>query len=149
MEEARNLASAFPGEETFLFGLLERQLNILHQRSQVVIGFAAVAITTTGFSGRLIAGTSIHAQTLIIIALTIILLSCLYIFSRVLAVKWILTRSIEKDFTKTLANIIAYRDFKTTAYRLGSLGIFLGLGIYAVAMGLMLLHPTPVNLPLR
>ena len=57
-EEAQNLVTAFPDEETFLLGLLERQLNILHQRSQVVIGFAAVAISTTGFSGRLISSRS-------------------------------------------------------------------------------------------
>jgi arylsulfatase A-like enzyme len=28
-------------------------------RAQVLIGFAAVAVTTTGFSGRLIAGTNL------------------------------------------------------------------------------------------
>ena len=91
-EEAQNLVTAFPDEETFLLGLLERQLNILHQRSQVVIGFAAVAISTTGFSGRLIAGTSLPAQALIIVALAIILVACLWIFMRVLSVKWVLTR---------------------------------------------------------
>jgi len=148
-EEAQNLINAFPGQETFVLGLLERQLNILHQRSQVVIGFAAVAITTTGFSGRLIAGTSLHAQTLIIIALAVILASCFWIFTRVLAVKWVLTRSVQPEFAQTLAAIITWRDLKTGAYRLGSIGVFLGLAIYAGALGIMLLNPTPLSLPLR
>jgi len=149
LEEARNLMNAFPGQETFLLGLLERQLNILHQRSQVVIGFAAVAITTTGFSGRLIAGTNVHAQILIILALAIILLSCIWIFIRVLAVKWILTRSIQTEFSQTLAAIITCRDSKTAAYRLGSIGIFLGLAIYSAALAIMLLNPAPLAVPIR
>ena len=148
-QEAQKLVNAFPGEETFLLGLLERQLNILHQRSQVVIGFAAVAISTTGFSGRLIAGTSLPAQALIIVALAIILVSCLWIFTRVLAVKWVLTRCIEPELTQTLTAIILYRDSKTSAYRLGSFGVFLGLAIYACAFAIMLLNPTPISVPLR
>ena len=148
-EEAKNLVTAFPDEETFLLGLLERQLNILHQRSQVVIGFAAVAISTTGFSGRLIAGTSLPAQALIIVALAIILVACLWIFMRVLSVKWVLTRCIQPDITQTLTAIILYRNAKTNAYRLGSIGVFLGLAIYACAFAIMLLNPTPLTVPLR
>jgi hypothetical protein len=149
LEEAQNMVNAFPGQETFLFGLLERQLNILHQRSQVVIGFAAVAITTTGFSGRLIAGTNFHAQTLIILSLAIILLSCIWIFIRVLAVKWVLTRCIQPELTQTLAAIITCRDSKTAAYRVGSIGVFLGLAIYSAALAIMLLNPTPLTIPIR
>jgi hypothetical protein len=148
-EEAQKLVIAFPGEETFLLGLLERQLNILHQRSQVVIGFAAVAISTTGFSGRLIAGTSLPAQALIILALAIILASCLWIFTRVLSVKWVLTRCVHPELIQTLTAIILYRNAKTTAYRLGSIGVFLGLAIYAGAFAIMLLNPTPLTVPLR
>lgn len=147
--EAQKLVNAFPGEDTFLLGLLERQLNILHQRSQIVIGFAAVALTTTGFSGRLIAGTSLPAQTLIIVALVIILLSCLWIFTRVLSVKWVLTRCIQPELTQTLTAIITYRNSKTNAYRVGSIGVFLGLAIYAGAFAIMLLNPTPITVPLR
>jgi hypothetical protein len=148
-EEARKMVAAFPNQDAFLFGLLERQLNILHQRSQVVIGFAAVAITTTGFSGRLIAGTNTLAQILIIAAMALILASCLWIFVRVLAVKWVLTRSIQPDIVLTIAAIIACRDSKTSAYRLGSIGVFLGLAIYAAAMAIMLLNPTPLSIPIR
>ncbi|MEI8294108.1 MAG: hypothetical protein WCG66_08980 [bacterium] len=148
-EEAKQLLAAFPDQVPFLFGLLERQLNILHQRSQVVIGFAAVAITTTGFSGRTIAGTSTCSQVLIIVAMAMILVSCLWIFLRVLAVKWVLTRSIQREMLRTLAIIIASRDSKTAAYRLGSIGVFLGLAIYAAAMAIMLLNPTPMTIPVR
>ena len=140
-EEAQNLVTAFPDEETFLLGLLERQLNILHQRSQVVIGVAAVAISTTG--------TSLPAQALIIVALAIILVACLWIFMRVLSVKWVLTRCIQPDITQTLTAIILYRNAKTNAYRLGSIGVFLGLAIYACAFAIMLLNPTPLTVPLR
>ncbi len=148
-EEAQKLVIAFPGEETFLLGLLERQLNILHQRSQLLIGFAAVAISTTGFSGRLIAGTSLPAQALIIIALAVILVSCLWIFARVLSVKWVLTRYVHPELAQTLTAIILYRDAKTNAYRLGSIGVFFGLAIYACAFAIMLLNPTPLSVPLR
>jgi hypothetical protein len=114
-----------------------------------VIGFAAVAISTTGFSGRLIAGTSLPAQALIILALAIILASCLWIFTRVLSVKWVLTRCVHPELIQTLTAIILYRNAKTTAYRLGSIGVFLGLAIYAGAFAIMLLNPTPLTVPLR
>ena len=148
-EEARKMVAAFPDQNAFLFGLLERQLNILHQRSQVVIGFAAVAITTTGFSGRMIAGTNTSAQILIIVAMSLILASCFWIFVRVLAVKWVLTRSIQPEIVQTLATIISCRDSKTAAYRLGSIGVFLGLAIHAAAMAIMLLNPAPLTVPIR
>jgi hypothetical protein len=64
-------------------------------------------------------------------------------------VKWVLTRSIQPDIVQTLAAIIACRDAKTAAYRLGSIGLFLGLAIYAAAMAIMLLNPTPLAIPIR
>jgi hypothetical protein len=64
-------------------------------------------------------------------------------------VKWVLTRSIQPDIVQTLAAIIVCRDSKTVAYRLGSIGVFLGLAIYAAAMAIMLLNPTPLSIPIR
>lgn len=148
-EEAERLAAHFPGDRAALLGLIERQLNALHLRAQVVIGFAAVAVTTTGFSGRLIAGTNTAAQACIIAGLAVILASCFWLFLRVLSVEWIISRAVSADFLGTLSRIIAYRDRKTRAFRAASIGVFIGLAVYAAAIAIMLLNPVPLSVPVR
>lgn len=148
-EEARHVASFFGAERIAALGLVERQLNALHMRAQVVIGFAAVAVTTTGFSGRLIAGTNAFAQVCIIAGLAIIVASCMFLFLRVLAIEWVVTRFLGEDFLSSLERMIAYRDAKTRAYRLGCVAVFLGFAIYAIALAIMLLNPEPLTVPVR
>ena len=147
--EAENLLRTFGDRFPEILGLLERQLNALHMRAQVLIGFAAVAVTTTGFSGRLIAGTNVAAQVCIIMGLAIILLSCFWVFLRVLNVDWVITRYLQADAAASLAAVIDYRNRKTRAYRQSSYGIFLGLTVYAVAIAIMLLNPVTLNVPVR
>ena len=112
--------------------------NAIHMRAQVVIGFAAVAVTTTGFSGRLIAGTNVFAQVSIILGLAIILASCLTIFLRVLSVEWVISRCLGRDPRAALAQVLRSRNRKTRAYRVGSAGVFVGLTVYAVSIAIML-----------
>jgi len=148
-KEAVNLLRVYNQDLPAILALLERQLNVLHMRAQVIIGFAAVAVTTTGFSGRLIAGTSTTAQVCIITGLMTVLLSCLLIFVRVMAVDWVISRRIQDQALETLKQIIYYRNCKTRAYRYGGYGIFIGLAIYAVAIAIMLLHPEALAVPVR
>ncbi len=148
-QEAGNLLRVYQDDLPAILDLLGRQLNVLHTRAQVIIGFAAVAVTTTGFSGRLIAGTSTAAQVSIIAGLTTILLSCLLIFVRVMAVDWIISRRLTDDARRSVEEIIHYRNCKTRAYRLGGYGIVIGIAIYAVAISLMLLNPEPLTVPVR
>ena len=148
-QEATRICSFFSDDGPAALALVERQLNAIHMRAQVVIGFAAVAVTTTGFSGRLIAGTNVWAQVSIIAGLVIILASCLTIFLRVLSVEWVISRHLQDKLQHTLVRVIESRNRKTRAYRLGSAGVFIGLTVYAVAIAIMLLNPEPLAVPVR
>ena len=141
IREAEALLLAFSGDLGSALGILERQLNALHLRAQVLLGFAAVAVTTTGFSGRLIAGTSHAAQCLIIAGLSVIMLSCFWVFLRVLTIDWVISRSLKIDPVDSLVEILRYRDRKTGGYRHGCYGVFFGLALYCVALAMMLLNP--------
>lgn len=147
--EATSIGRFFAEDGPAALALVERQLNAIHMRAQVVIGFAAVAVTTTGFSGRLIAGTNVWAQASIIAGLVIILSACLVIFLRVLSVDWVISRHLQPQLQPTLVRIIESRNRKTRAYRLGSAGVFIGLSVYAVAIAIMLLNPEPLSVPVR
>lgn len=148
-EEASQLKRFFRDDGPASLALVERQLNAIHMRAQVVIGFAAVAVTTTGFSGRLIAGTNVIAQVCIISGLVIILASCLSIFMRVLAVEWVVSRSLTGELESSLVRVLQSRNHKTRAYRMGSAGVFIGLTVYAIAIAIMLLNPEPLLVPTR
>lgn len=149
LPEAEQLHRTFKGEPGALIGFVERQLNTLHMRAQVVIGFAAVAITTTGFSGRLIAGTNTAAQFCIIAGLSLILFSCTLLFLRVLSIEWVVSRYLQDDLLACISSMIRYRDRKTSNFRLGCIGIFVGMTIYGIALSIMLLNPEPLNVPIR
>lgn len=148
-EEASGLKQFFANDGPAALALVERQLNAIHMRAQVVIGFAAVAVTTTGFSGRLIAGTNVIAQVSIISGLVIILASCLSVFLRVLKVEWVVSRCLKVDLEQMLVQVLTSRNNKTRAYRLGSAGVFVGLTVYAIAIGIMLLNPEPLSILVR
>jgi hypothetical protein len=148
-EESRRLLEFYGSDRFGMISLLERQLGVLHMRAQVVIGFAAVGVTTTGFSGRLIAGTNVYAQVSIIAGLAIILLGCLYLFLRALSVDWVISRSLGGDTGQTVESILNHRNRKTCAYRRGSAVVLFGFLIYALSIAIMLLNPEPLNIPVR
>lgn len=149
-KEAEGLLRVCEGNFVPAMGVLERQLNALHMRGQVLIGFAAVAVTTTGFSGRLIAGTNLAAQICVIVGLAMVLLGCLWIFYKVMGVSWVITRQlVVEDPVACLAGMLIYRNQKTRAYRRGGGLVLAGIVIYAVAISIMLLNPEPLNVPVR
>ncbi|GAB4177087.1 MAG: hypothetical protein Fur0032_17180 [Terrimicrobiaceae bacterium] len=150
VEEETDRLLAFYGDDRIaVLGLLERQLGVLHMRAQVIIGFAAVAVTTTGFSGRLIAGTNQLAQFCIIAGLGAILSGCFLLFLKVLAVDWIISRHLQENFRLSVADIVLRRNRKTQAYRAGTTIVFIGFLVYALSIAIMLLNPVPLDIPTR
>ncbi len=140
-EEADRLVELVgAGSWDVIHGILERQFAVLHNRAQVLIGLCGIVITTTGFSGRLIAGTSPHAQGLIIAGVAIVLLSATLIVWGVQHIRW-LTQQPGDDLRGWLFASLAYRDRKTTIYRVAIAFLLVGLSFYVIAIAMMLLHP--------
>ncbi len=141
----REYAGAGFGE---IMGMLERQFTVLHNRAQVLLGLCGVIISTTGFSGRLIAGTNFYAQWLVIAGVALVLLAAAVVCWGVLHLRW-LTMQLGGDTAEWLATTLRYRDTKTNSYRLGLLLMLVGLALYAAAIAIMLLNPHAGALPAR
>lgn len=124
-----------------MHGILERQFSVLHNRAQVLIGLCGIVITTTGFSGRLIAGTGRVAQGLIIAGVGVVLLAATLIVWGVQHIRW-LTQQPGNDVRSWLLVSLAYRDRKTTIYRVAIAFLLAGLSFYVAAIAMMLLDPT-------
>jgi hypothetical protein len=118
--------------------ILEKQMNVLQSRAQVLMSLAGVVLTITGFSGRRIAGTSHFAQICIIIGLAVVLLSAIWIWRKVLSIKW-LTNNLGGEPLEVLERIILRRNRKTKAYMTGGLVLCCGFVIYSIAFTKMLL----------
>ncbi|MEY3000326.1 MAG: hypothetical protein RL648_540, partial [Verrucomicrobiota bacterium] len=57
--EAERILEMCNGSLRDAMAVVERQFSTLHNRAQVLFSFCGVVVTVTGFSGRLIAGTSL------------------------------------------------------------------------------------------
>lgn len=123
-----------------IMAMLERQFSVLHNRTQVMIGLCGVVITTTGFSGRIIAGTNFVAQLLIVNGISLVLLAAAVVVWSVLHLRW-LTQQPGEDIRAWLMTVLSYRDRKTDAYRVGMALLLVGLTLYVAAIGVMLLNP--------
>ena len=66
-----------------------------------------------------------------------------------LKVEWVVSRCLKVDLEQMLVQVLTSRNNKTRAYRLGSAGVFVGLTVYAIAIGIMLLNPEPLSIPVR
>lgn len=140
-QEAERILS-FYGETSLepVMAMLERQFVVLHNRAQVLLALCGVVITTTGFSGRLIAGTNPVAQWLIILGLAFALLSAAVVVWGVLHLRW-LTMQAGNDLRSWLDTSLAYRDRKTRLYRVAIVLMLVGLVLYAASIAVMLLNP--------
>ncbi len=127
---------------------LERQFLILHNRSQVALGLAGIVITTTGFSGRLIAGTNPVGQTLIVLGVSLTMISALLVVVGVLHLRW-LTQQPGDLLRPWLETCLAYRDKKTNFYRAGIILLLVGITLYVAAIAVMLMNPTAAALPMN
>jgi hypothetical protein len=148
-EESRRILDLY-GEDAFetIMSMLERQFAVLHNRAQVLLALCGVVITTTGFSGRLIAGTNVTAQGLIIAGVALVLVSAALVVWGVLHLRW-LTMQAGRDVREWLDTALAYRDRKTGLYRIAILFMLVGLIVYSGAIAVMLLNPNEGALPPR
>src|SRR5215207_8167366 len=120
-EEAARILASYGDEPSNLeriMSMLERQFVVLHNRAQVLLTLCGIVISTTGFSGRIIAGTNPLAQFLIIAGVGLVLLAAAIVVWGVLHLYW-LTMQTGQDTRSWLINSLGYRDMKTQSYRIG------------------------------
>jgi hypothetical protein len=120
---------------------LERNFAVLHNRAHVQLTMCGIVITTTGFSGRLIAGTNFLAQLCVILGVGVTLVSAALVVFYVQHIHW-LTQHLGELVRPWLLACIKYRDTKTRYYRWSIFLLLVGLVFYVVAIGIMLMYPT-------
>ena len=146
--EARRILERYGDDFPAIMAMLERQFAVLHNRAQVALGLAGIVVSTTGFSGRLVAGTNRLSQALIIGGLGLILASAAVVVRGVLHLRW-LTMQGGDDTAQWLVTSLNYRDTKTSYYRVGVLILLVGLILYGGALAVTLLNPEANALPAR
>jgi len=139
-ESQRILGRLTRPEFTPAMNVLEKQFQVLSNRAQVLLGISGVVISTTGFSGRLIAGTGVVAQLLVIIGVSFVLAAAVTVVVGVMPLKWITMQ--EGDTPEAwLVAAIGYRNRKQRRYFAGIVLMIVGLGLYVVSIIVMLLYP--------
>jgi len=126
----------------------QRQLDVIYTRAQVLLSLAGMVVTVTGFSGRLIAGSSPLAQVFLVAGLFVSLTSAIWVFLRVMRVRWVTVMVAEHPKT-ALEQALQRRDSKTRAYAIGGTILCIGLILYCIAIALMLLDPVTIQGPVR
>jgi hypothetical protein len=146
--EARRILEIHKNDDASALAVLERQLGVINTRADVIMSLAGITITVTGFSGRLIAATDRLAQVCIVSALVFVIASVAWVFLTVGPICWI-TSDLEGDTLSALVRIIERRNRRTRAYMIGGVILCIGIALYAAAIGIMLLNPGPVAVPIR
>ena len=146
--EATTILELCKGDLMAALKVAEGQLNILYTRAQVLMSLAGMVVTVTGFSGRLIAGSSQAAQVFLIAGLFVSLSSAAWVFSRVMRVRWV-TSLASEDKEHALEHALYRRNQKTKAYTIGGTLLFIGLLLYAISIALMLIDPVAIQSPVR
>ncbi len=137
-QEVENILALTGNNYVHAMDILERQLNVLHTRAQVLMSLAGIVLTITGFSGKLIAGTSLIAQILVVVGLATVLSSAVWVFLQVMRVKW-LTGEVVLNQQTSLETVVQRRTQKTRAYSIGGIILCFGLFLYCAAFAMMLL----------
>jgi len=126
----------------------QKQLDVIYTRAQVLLSLAGMVVTVTGFSGRLIAGSSLSAQICLVAGLFVSLSSVIWVFIRVMRVKWV-TTMVAEDKETALVQALQRRDSKTRAYSFGGIVLCIGLALYCISIALMLIDPVSIQGPAR
>ncbi len=141
-QEVQRLLKLYgPDDPRGAMDLLDRQFAALTSRAQMLLGLCGIVVTTTGFSGRIIAGTSRLAQLAIITGISFTLLAAAVVVWGVLHLRWI-TQQPGQLLEPWLDQCLAYRDRKLQCYRVGIVLLMLGLTAYVISIALMLWAPT-------
>jgi steroid 5-alpha reductase family enzyme len=147
-EEADRILVEYGEAIPEIMQMLERQFAVLHNRAQVLLTLCGIVISTTGFSGRLVAGTNEIAQASIITGVGLILLAAIVCSWGVLHLRW-LTMQRGETVRAWLLTSLRYRNVKTTSYRVAVIIMLVGLSTYCVALAIMLAYPQQDALPAR
>lgn len=146
--EAERILAMCDGHLKDAMAVVERQFSTLHNRAQVLFSFCGVVITVTGFSGRLIAGTSPIGQAFVVGGLSVVLGCAFYVFHSVMTLRWA-TQRLGTSALDTMIRVIERRNLKTAAYRRGGYILFVGIILYGLAIAIMLMNPVPLQVPVR
>lgn len=139
-EADRMLADYGPNAFGAIMAVLERQFTVLHNRAQVLLTLCGIIISTTGFSGRNIAGTGPWAKWLIVGGVSGVLVAAGWVCWGVLHLRW-LSMQPGQDTRTWLLTSLAYRDLKTNNYRVGLTVMLVSLACYVGAIVIMLVNP--------
>ncbi|MEM1109214.1 MAG: hypothetical protein AAGH99_11060 [Planctomycetota bacterium] len=131
--------SADPQAKT-LHDLLGHQFDVLHSRAGVLLTFCAVVITTTGFSGRIIAGTNRWAQGLIILGVATVMAAAWFVFMKVARIQWVTSEALDEGLPGVRA-VLAERDRRRQALRRATGLALVGMTFYVIAIMIMLWFP--------
>ncbi|CAN5646893.1 hypothetical protein BH09PLA1_BH09PLA1_06140 [soil metagenome] len=147
-QEVDRILTMYTDDLPGIMTMVERQFIVLHNRAQVLLTLCGIVISTTGFSGRIIAGTNGLAQVLIVAGVALVLVSAAIVVWGVLHLRW-LTMQAGADTRGWLLTSLAYRDMKTQSYRVGIVVMLIGLTLYVGSIAVMLLYPHEGGLPAR
>src|SRR5688572_22045038 len=106
-EADRILADYGPTAFGNIMVMLERQFAVLHNRAQVLLTLCGIIVSTTGFSGRNIAGTGPWAKWLIVGGVSGVLVAAGLVCWGVLHLRW-LTMQPRQDCRAWLVASLAY-----------------------------------------
>jgi hypothetical protein len=140
--EAEQILKLARGDAQRAYDVVDRQLQVLVLRTQVVLSLAGIVITVTGFSGRAIAETSNLARVSIASGIMIVLLAAAAAIWGVLRLQW-LTQTIGEDALAMLMRGIEIRDAKSRFLRVALVLFICGFSLYCFAIAQLLLAARP------
>ena len=131
--EAEHILKLCLNDHLRAFEIVERQLNVMVVRAQVMLSLSGIVITVTGFSGRAIAETSSAARICIAAGILVVLAAAAAIIWGVLRLRW-LTQELDEEPLVTLLRGLEVRDRKSRNLKVAA-GLFVaGFGLYCVAI---------------
>ncbi|MBB6430156.1 hypothetical protein [Algisphaera agarilytica] len=139
-EAERILRLAADPQAKTVHDILCGQFDVLHSRAGVLLTFCAVVITTTGFSGRIIAGTNRLAQGLIILGVATVMAAAWFVFAKVTRIQWV-TGEVLDEGLPGVRSVLAERDRRRQALRRATGLALVGMTFYVVAIMIMLWFP--------
>jgi len=125
-----------------LFQLLTDALNVLHNRSQMLLSLIAICLTITGFSGPSIAATGPIERIFLGLGLGFVLISALIILVGPLQIRWA-TEERAASLDDALIRLIERRNKRTRRYHAASACLIVGLSGYVIAVLAFLLQAKP------